>query len=64
MFIIRLDYPIITITITPSRADVLPVNNAIKNANIIIFVVEVKILRSVIYEGKKFFSYKSVKSMA
>ena len=63
MFIIRLDYPIITITITPSRADVLPVNNAIKNANII-FVVEVKIFRSVIYEGKKFFSYKSVKSMA
>ena len=54
MFIICLGYPIITITITPSHADVLTVNNAIKNANIIIFVVEVKIFRSVIYEGKTF----------
>ena len=48
MFKIHLDCPIVTITIRPFHTDVLHVNNIIKNVNIIIFVVEVNIFRSVV----------------
>ena len=45
MLIIRLNYPIVTITITLSLTDVL---HAIKNANIVIFAVKVNIFKSVL----------------
>ena len=46
MFIIHLDYPIVTITTTPSCT--VHANNELKNVNIVIFAVQVNIFRSVV----------------
>ena len=64
MFIFRLHYLIITITITPFHADVLHVNNAIKNANIVIFPVQVNIFSSAVWKGKTFWKIRKLKNVA